>query len=78
MGLNEILGRDYGIEELYWETVVIYVFIISHSVTLSLNQSHSVDGPLKPYSPDTLLYNTQHYLLYINYTCNIPIFPLIF
>ena len=35
MGLNEILGRDYGIEELYWETVVIYVFIISLSYTQS-------------------------------------------
>lgn len=34
-GLNEILGRDYGNEELYWETSIIYVFKISLSYTQS-------------------------------------------
>ena len=34
-GLNEIFGRDYGNEELYWETSIIYVFKISLSYTQS-------------------------------------------
>ena len=34
-GLNEILGRDYELEELYWETSIIYVFKISLSYTQS-------------------------------------------
>ena len=34
-GLNEIFGRDYGNEELCWETSITYVFKISLSYTQS-------------------------------------------
>ena len=43
-GLNEILGRDYGNEELYWETSIIFVF----KILLSYTQSEPISLSWRP------------------------------
>ena len=80
-GLNEILGRDYGIEELYWETSVIYVFIISLSYTQSEPISLSTNltqltAPLSHVAqiPCSIIHIIIYYISII-YTRNIPNFP---